>query len=288
MKRNGRPVALTAVLVLAMLGNGMQQRQQRALASEASPAAKVQVNDTLVSFSDVQPYINEHGQMMVPVRSVAEALGAEVTADAETGHVRISRRGSSMDLLVGTDIASVDGLPERLAGKVRLQNGRVIVPLRSLLRWSRLHAVWDESEMTAIIREDGRRYAPVGQTQPHRIVETADDYLGVPYVWGGSKPAGFDCSGFVQYVYRKHGVDLPRTSKEMFATVGDFIPAAELEPGDLVFFAERSGSSRATSHVGIYIGDNRFISATNSYGVKVSNLNGTYWGPQYIGAKRVL
>lgn len=134
--------------------------------------------------------------------------------------------------------------------------------------------------------------ALAGQAKPveaktYRIVETADDYLGSPYAWGGTKPGGFDCSGFVQYVYRKHGVELPRTSKEMFAEAGDFVPKAELEPGDLVFFAGK-GSYGTTSHVGIYVGNNRFISATNSYGVKVSNLKSSYWGPQYIGAKRVL
>jgi cell wall-associated NlpC family hydrolase len=149
-----------------------------------------------------------------------------------------------------------------------------------------LHSVGQTQVQHTADPTQPQRY--ISQDQPHRIVETADDYIGVPYVWGGSKPAGFDCSGFVQYVYRKHGVELPRTSKEMFAKAGDFVPAAELEPGDLVFFAERNGNRRTTSHVGIYIGDNRFISATNSFGVKVSSLNGSYWGPQYIGAKRVM
>ncbi|KIL42530.1 hypothetical protein SD70_00125 [Gordoniibacillus kamchatkensis] len=120
------------------------------------------------------------------------------------------------------------------------------------------------------------------EAQTRLIVETAGDYVGAPYVWGGTKPGGFDCSGFVQYVYRRHGVELPRTSREMFA-VGDDV--RELQPGDLVFFRTEG---RNASHVGIYMGDNRFISATTSYGVHVANLNSTYWGPKYVGAKRVL
>lgn len=98
---------------------------------------------------------------------------------------------------------------------------------------------------------------PVGQA----AVGAAENYLGVPYVWGGESPSGFDCSGLVQYVYRQVGIDLPRTSQEQ-ATVGTPVPSlADAQPGDLVFFAGSDGTTAHPGHVGIYIGNGRMIDA---------------------------
>ena len=116
------------------------------------------------------------------------------------------------------------------------------------------------------------------------IIATAKQYIGVPYVWGGSTPSGFDCSGFVQYVFKAHGVTLPRTSKEQYS-VGTYVSKANLKAGDLVFF-ETEGNG--VSHLGIYIGNNQFIHASTSKGVIISSMSNTYWAPRYYGAKRIL
>lgn len=116
------------------------------------------------------------------------------------------------------------------------------------------------------------------------LIATAKQYIGVPYVWGGSTPSGFDCSGYVQYVFRLHGITLPRTSKEQF-TVGSWVSKANLKPGDLVYF-NTDGSG--VSHLGIYIGNNQFIHASSSKGVVISSLSNSYWAPRYYGARRVL
>lgn len=86
-----------------------------------------------------------------------------------------------------------------------------------------------------------------------QIVAYAKNFIGVPYVWGGSTPSGFDCSGFVQYVYRQFGVSLPRTTYSQIA-VGRSVDRANLMPGDLVFF-------RSAGHVGIYVGNETYIHA---------------------------
>ena len=117
------------------------------------------------------------------------------------------------------------------------------------------------------------------------IVSEAKQHIGVDYVFGGTTPNGFDCSGFVRYVYKQAGISLPRSSSDQY-DVGKSVSKNDLEPGDLVFF---SGTYKSgISHAGIYVGSNKFISASSSQGVKIDTLNSGYWGSKYTGAKRVL
>ena len=121
-------------------------------------------------------------------------------------------------------------------------------------------------------------------TTADKIIATAKKYIGVPYVWGGSTPSGFDCSGFVQYVFKAHGITLPRTSKEQW-NIGTSVSKANLKPGDLVFFANTY--TTGVSHLGIYIGNNQFIHASSSQGIVISSLSNSYWASHYHGAKRI-
>lgn len=116
------------------------------------------------------------------------------------------------------------------------------------------------------------------------IVSTAKDYIGVPYVFGGESSKGFDCSGYSSYVFAKHGVDLPRTASQQY-NVGTKISKDELQRGDLVFFETYKPGP---SHLGIYVGSNKFIHASSSNGVSISDLNEAYWKKRYIGSRRVL
>ncbi|AHF06433.1 C40 family peptidase [Desulfitobacterium metallireducens] len=116
-----------------------------------------------------------------------------------------------------------------------------------------------------------------------QILSTAQNYTGAPYLWGGNTPSGFDCSGFTQYVFAKNGITLPRVSRDQY-NIGTPVRFNALQPGDLVIFSFLS--SGQVSHVGIYIGDNQFLSATTSKGVIISSFS-PYWKNAYIGAKRV-
>ena len=126
--------------------------------------------------------------------------------------------------------------------------------------------------------------AALNGTSPSKIIATAKQYIGVPYVWGGSTPDGFDCSGFVQYVFNRHKVTLPRVTTQQYQ-VGTYVSKSNLKAGDLVFF-NTSGSG--VSHVGIYIGNDQFIHASTSKGVTISKLSSDYWAQRYYGARRVL
>ena len=115
-----------------------------------------------------------------------------------------------------------------------------------------------------------------------RIIADAMRLQGVPYVFGGTSPYGFDCSGFVQYVFRNAGIVLPRMADEQYYAARK-VHAPKI--GDMVFF---STYLPGVSHVGVYIGDNSFIHASSSRGVTISSLDDGYWSARYVGAATVL
>ncbi len=117
-----------------------------------------------------------------------------------------------------------------------------------------------------------------------RLISSSFQYVGVPYWFGGTTPRGFDCSGFTRYVFSQVGISLPRMADGQFS-VGRPVSTEKLRAGDLVFFETYEPGP---SHVGIYIGNSQFISATSSRGVVVADLFGYYWGERYIGARRVM
>ena len=109
---------------------------------------------------------------------------------------------------------------------------------------------------------------------------------GIPYVWGGTTTGGFDCSGFVQYVYRQFGVSLNRVANSQMAN-GYSVSSSDLIPGDLVFFSG-TYSTGGASHVGIYIGNGQFVHASSGRGcVTVSDLWSNYYSSHYYGARRI-
>jgi len=125
---------------------------------------------------------------------------------------------------------------------------------------------------------------PPGTPLTSNVVETALSLRGIPYRAAGTSPSGFDCSGFVQYVFAQHGVFLPREVSEQYRA-GHQIRKNELKPGDLVFFqTERE----RPSHVGIVIGEGEFVHAPSSRGVvRIERFDTRYWEPRFTGARRV-
>lgn len=128
--------------------------------------------------------------------------------------------------------------------------------------------------------------APASSAVGEQIVNTAMQYLGYPYVWGGTTPSGFDCTGFLYYVVNQvTGGGFPRV-QESQVVQGSHVPADQLQPGDLVF--QQNTYRWGLSHAGIYIGNGKFIHAsTPGSGVIISDLWDSYWGPRYYSARRV-
>jgi cell wall-associated NlpC family hydrolase len=135
--------------------------------------------------------------------------------------------------------------------------------------------------------EDPAAPAPVdagAAVDGYSVSSTALSLRGAPYRNGGADPGGFDCSGFVQYVFERHGVAMPRDVRRQFG-VGATIEPDALEPGDLVFF---STVAPGASHVGIAIGGDQFVHAPSSSGVvRVERLSAEYWAGRFVGARRV-
>ncbi|MHC8306567.1 C40 family peptidase [Pseudomonas sp. PB3P13] len=122
------------------------------------------------------------------------------------------------------------------------------------------------------------------------ILERGMSLIGTRYRFGGTSEAGFDCSGFIGYLFREEaGLNLPRSTREMINVDAPLVSRGNLKPGDLLFFATNGRRGRV-SHAGIYLGDNQFIhsSSRRSGGVRVDNLGDSYWSKTFIEAKRAL
>jgi peptidoglycan DL-endopeptidase LytE len=111
------------------------------------------------------------------------------------------------------------------------------------------------------------------------LIAESKKYIGVPYVWAGSTPAGFDCSGYLNYAYSKVGISIPRTVASIWDATK---PVSSPRAGDLVFFETYKPGP---SHAGIYLGNGKFIHSGSSRGVEISDMSNSYWKPRYLGAR---
>ena len=166
-------------------------------------------------------------------------------------------------------------LPGETPANARLVGGRLFLP-GAVLRAAMPLAPAPAAKRLAPASTPAAPAATLG-----RLEATLRSQLGAPYRWGGTSPAGFDCSGFVQWAFARIGVALPRTSFAQFRA-GRAVSAAA--PGDLVFFQTYAPGA---SHVGVYLGQGRFIDVGQTV-VRIASLGEPYWHRRYLGARAVL
>lgn len=232
----------------------------------------------------------ENDRTLVPARGLIEALGGTVKWDQPTRTVSATLGSTTVAAVIGSTTAQVNGKSVQLQVPPRIEGeGHTFIPLRFFVENLGLLVSWDgdtrtifiDSRNAPTVSRDGSTVSRTGAT----VVAEARKLVGMPYSWGGTSPeTGFDCSGLVWYVGNKFGVDLPRTSQEMF-DVGTAISRENLQAGDLVFFTTYAPGP---SHVGIYDGQGGFIHSQNAEtGVKVTQLASEWWASRYLGARRV-
>ncbi len=136
-------------------------------------------------------------------------------------------------------------------------------------------------------KKAGKTYH-LSNTDRKKLLEDAKYFKGGKYVWGGTTPQGFDCSGYVQYLYKKHNVNLPRTAWAQ-SKKGQSIDKNNLEKGDLLFFLTDKKRGIPVTHVGIYLGNGQFIhAASKKKGIIISPVHDGYYSNKFVSAKRVI
>lgn len=204
--------------------------------------------------------------------------------------------------LIGYDITELDGVfgneTERAVAAFQHDNKISVTGVVTNVTWRALKKAKEKKGRTLpapkvtstyVETDKSSTLAPYGNTFINRntanaIIATAQTFMGVPYVFGGTTPAGFDCSGLVQYVFKMNGITIPRLADEQY-NLGREVKRSQLTAGDLVFFTTYTSG---VSHCGIYIGDGKFLHASSSRGVRIDSLDNEYWKPRFIGARKVV
>jgi len=127
-----------------------------------------------------------------------------------------------------------------------------------------------------------------GYYDKSKMLDNAKSHLGENYVWGGTKPNAFDCSGYMQYLYQKEGVELPRTAYEQ-SKVGKKVSRFKVKKGDLLFFLTDKSRGIPITHVGMYIGNDKFIhAASRKDGIIISSFTHSKYSPLFVKATRII
>lgn len=287
---------LTVLLTCAVLaGSTLAQAQEQAygnaiVSNKPHKQTTVQKTASAVSSEEKPAAAAPQAQTAKPAKAKKEkpAKAAKKTAapkhEKKQDKQKTTVQQSNWRLKVAQQKLNVLGFSdERPSGKMTQATTDA---LKSFQKKHSLKAHGELDDMTyrkltweAFTQKEG-----IQKVQGKDIVSRAAKYKGVPYVFGGTTPKGFDCSGYVQYVFKDCKAALPRLADEQ-ALKGVFVTQRQLRPGDLVFFTTYLPGA---SHVGIYAGSGQFWSASSSKGVILSSLKDEYWKTRYYGARRVL
>ena len=202
---------------------------------------------------------------------VDETEAASLPVEAEPVYVQVTTSVLNVRSGPGTDYDKVGTVRSGQILQATAENG-----------WYKVDNGYVSAEYVKEVDASAASQAGKGQ----EIANYALQFVGYPYVYGGSSPKGFDCSGLTSYVYSQFGYSINRTASNQLNN-GYAVEKSNLQPGDLVFFRQ-NGSTKPASHVGVYIGNNQYVHAsTPGVGVIISDLNDPYISSGYVGARHI-
>ncbi len=289
-------VALSSVFVLgaaaASYGAGTVTadalRLRESAGTEATVLATAVKDENVIVLEDAG-----NGWYKVDYKTVVgymsgEFLNIQTQADVKIGYGMVKTEGSTLNMRsgAGTNFEKV----------AVLNNGTVVDIVGVDNGWYKVShngtTGFVSSDYMITVKDSGSSrgddtVAASDSSLGQQIVDYANNFMGVKYVWGGNGPNSFDCSGFTKYVYAHFGYTLNRTATDQLSNGTRVSSSSDLQPGDLIFF-NNGRTSKPVSHVGIYIGGGQFIHAsTNSYKVQIDDLSG-YYGRTYVGGRHVI
>ena len=265
--------ALAASGTVNAEGSSLRVRSQAntnsAVLGSLSHGTQVEVNAVTESGWYQISYNGAAGYVSGDYLTVADA--AQLPVEKEPVYARVTASALNVRSGPGTDYEKTD----------KLSAGTVVEVLEESNGWYKIDSGYISAEYAVIVDA-------ASATLGSEIANYALTFVGYPYVYGGSSPSGFDCSGFTQYVYKQFGYGLNRTASAQLQN-GTPVSMSELQSGDLVLFKRSGTGSSAASHVGIYIGGGQFVHAsTAKVGVIVSDLDSAYYTTGFVGGRRIV
>lgn len=275
----------------ACVGVGTVNEEAAALRLRSEPSASASIlatapqGDVVVVLEQVDENWYKVDYKSVEGYMSAEYLDVETTADVELGYGVVRDVSSMLNVRSGpdTDCSLVDTLRNHsVVSIIGVENGWYKISFGGNTGYVSSDYLTLCKDSTGLRADEEPSVSNLGS----QIVAYGEQFLGIPYVWGGNGPRSFDCSGFTKYVMNHFGYDISRTASAQ-ATNGIAVSRSELQPGDLVFFHTFSSYVYIT-HVGIYAGNGQFIHASSSKGITYSDLNSAYYSSAYVSARRII
>lgn len=255
-----------------------------------SAVKKFQSNNGLSVDGIVGPLTYQRIEFLLSGRNSLSSRGSVDRTSLRTPeYSTLLKRGSIGDAVkmlqenlgrLGYDTGGIDGIFGPITERaVRAFQAKYNLTVDGIVGPQTIDAIKRALSSSSVVVSRGLYERPSVNTN---IVDIAKQYLGTPYVYGGTTPSGFDCSGFVQYVFRQAGISIGRTTDDQYAS-GTYVSSNNLLPGDILFFSTSGGGP---THEGIYIGNNQLIHMSSSKGrAVISNFSG-WFRQYYIGARR--
>ena len=240
-----------------------------------------------ISYEDLTGYVSSDYLILDDAQDAVSAVSASSPADAVAAQSTPQPMAETTYGKVTASSFNVRSEPNTDSAKVgSLKSGKIVQILgQTQSGWYQIENGYISAEYVVLVDAAEAQKSSKGQ----EIADYALQFVGYPYVYGGSSPSGFDCSGFTMYIYGQFGIRLPHGATDQMR-YGTAVDRSQLQPGDLIFFHDDYYSSSTASHCGIYVGNDQFVHASTygSGGVLLTALNGNpYYSAHYIAARRM-